>query len=307
MNIKKEDFKSIELSDKNLFEKYLSAEKKLNSDASFANLYMWKNVVNLKYIILGDALIIAGGKESSCFLTPPYLCKKDLDMVPYINSIHEFMLKENGFVCIRAVNERVKRQISQDLSDIYDIVEDRNNFEYVYDVNKLITLPGKNYHSKKNHINRFVRDYEYEYNSYSDKYFEECMQMQESWSNEKDFSDKYSLSESDAIRRALENYKELNLSGCVIKIDGEIKAFSFGTKLNEDTALILIEKADHKYQGIYQLINRDFLRHSFYNYKFVNRQEDMGDEGLRHAKMTYHPVSFAKKYIVRSKGCGKCP
>lgn len=307
MNIKKEDFKSIELSDKDIFEKYLGAEKKQNSDASFANLYMWQKVINLKYVILGDALIIAGGKEKSCFLTPPYLCKKDLDIAPYINSIHEFMLKEKGFVCIRAVNERVEQKIADEFSDIYDIAEDKNNFEYVYDVNKLITLPGKKYHSKKNHINRFVRDYDYEYDSYSDIYFEECMQMQEKWSLEKDFSDTYSSFESDAIRCALENYRELDLSGCVIKIGGEIKAFSFGTKLNEDTALILIEKADHEYQGIYQLINRDFLRHSFYGYKFVNRQEDMGDEGLRHAKMTYHPVSFAKKYIIRSNGCGQCP
>lgn len=301
MDIKIQDFKSIELSDKDIFEKYLSTEKKQNSDASFANLYMWKNVVNLKYLILGDALIIAGGKENSSFLTPPYFCKKDLDIVPYIHAIREFILKQKCVVCLRAVNEKVKKKIEQDFSDVCEIVEDRNNFEYIYDVNKLITLPGKKYHSKKNHVNRFIKNYDYEYDAYSDIYFEECMKMQESWSLEKDFSDKYGASESDAIRRALKNYKELDLSGCVIKIGGEIKAFSFGTKLNEDTALILIEKADHEYQGIYQLINRDFLRHNFYNYKFVNRQEDMGDEGLRYAKMSYHPISFAKKYTVRSK------
>ncbi|MEZ4358057.1 MAG: phosphatidylglycerol lysyltransferase domain-containing protein [Eubacteriales bacterium] len=307
MNIRREDFKSIELKDKDIIEKFLAGEKKLNSDACFANLYMWQKMINLRYIILGDALIIAAGKEDACFLTPPYLSKKDLDLSPYMSAINECMLRVNGFICIRAVNERVKEKIKKDFSDVYDIVEDRNNFEYVYDVNKLITLPGKKYHSKKNHVNRFIKEYDYEYDAYSDIYFEECMQMQESWSKEKDFSDKYSYFESDAIERALKHYKELGLSGCVIKIGGKIKAFSFGTALNEDTALILVEKADYRYQGIYQIINRDFLRHNFYNYKFVNRQEDMGDEGLRQAKMSYHPVSFAKKYTVRSKGCGKCP
>lgn len=93
----------------------------------------------------------------------------------------------------------------------------------------------------------------------------------------------------------------IDLSGCVIKIGEKVQAFSFGTRLNEETAVILIEKANNEYQGLYQLVNRDFLRYTFYDCKYVNRQEDMGDEGLRQAKMTYNPVFFATKHILKLK------
>lgn len=299
--LKIQDFKLIELEDKEIIEKYFKANVRQNSDYSFANVFMWSHAYNIRYTIFDEALVISVGSGKDMFLTPPYRLDPEADLCPYMKTIHNFLMENTGKVEIRAVSEVMKEKLFKRCSGGFDFFEDRDSFEYIYSVNELITLSGKKYHGKKNHLNKFLKTYEYEYAEYCDEYFDECMEMQEEWSRNKEFTQQEESTETGAIRRALINYKELGLKGCVIKIDGKIAAFSFGTALNENTAVILIEKASGNYQGIYQVINRDFLRYAFYDMEFVNRQEDMGDEGLRRAKMTYNPVAFAEKYIMRPK------
>ena len=301
MKLRKEDFQQLKLEDQARLEPFLGGMEKQNSDASFANLYMWKDSICLKYAVVEDGLILSMECGENRALTPPFLKNDSIDIAPYLQAEEDFLQAERGGFLLRAVSERMMEKIVRECPGRYAFEEDRKNFEYVYETERLMTLSGKKYHAKKNHINRFLKEYEYEFQPYTDELYGECIEMQRRWSADKAFSQNYLGVEEKAIDRALKFHRELGLSGCVIKIDGKIEAFSFGQKLREDLALILVEKANQQIQGLYQLINRDFLRYQFYDCAKVNRQEDMDDEGLRKAKMSYHPVEFAKKYLMRLK------
>ena len=94
----------------------------------------------------------------------------------------------------------------------------------------------------------------------------------------------------------IQSYFRLNQKGAAIKVDGNIVAMSFGEKLNDDMALIQVELADENYRGSYQAINKFFCENAWNDLKYVNREEDMGIEGLRKAKMSYNPVELLVKY-----------
>lgn len=184
----------------------------------------------------------------------------------------------------------------------YRLTEDRDNFDYVYNMEDLRTLSGKKYHGKRNHINQFLSQYTYEYVEVTPAMSAECMGVYEEWLAGKDPTEYGILGEQEAIRIGFKYMRELELLGGGIRINGKLRAFSLGERVDDDMAVIHIEKADADVPGLYPLINREFVEHAWTGVKYINREEDMGLEGLRRAKLSYNPAYLLKKYQAELPG-----
>ena len=195
--------------------------------------------------------------------------------------------------------------LQKDYPGKFKYIEERDYFDYVYDAEALRTLKGRKNQKKRNHLNYFLKEYEgrFEYKKLGKKEFEDCIELLRAWASNKaeqgDVDDGID-DEFIGIKKIFDNYdvleEEVKVAG--VYIDNKLEAFTIGEYINDDMALIHIEKANPEIRGLYQYINQQFLVHEFENVEFVNREEDLGIEGLRKAKLSYHPCKFVEKYTV---------
>ena len=187
----------------------------------------------------------------------------------------------------------------------FTVTEDRDNEDYVYLAEKLISLSGRKLHSKKNHLNAFHKLYpQAEYLPITQELIPLCRKELESWYHlraetlreEEQEDDPFIGYERAAIHEIFDNYADFQLKGGVIRIDGRVVAFTFGEQLNDDTAVIHVEKADPSVRGAYPAINQGFVAHAWADMKYINREEDMGLPGLRKAKESYKPEKMIEKF-----------
>ena len=187
----------------------------------------------------------------------------------------------------------------------FDIQADPNNFDYVYLAENLIKLSGRKYHSKKNHLNSFHSNYpQAEYLPITEEIIPQCREELNSWYRMRSQElpdDPFIGYELAAIHEVFDNFSDFKLRGGAIRIDEKIVAFTFGEQLNEDTAVIHVEKADPNVRGAYPAINQGFVAHEWSDMTYINREEDMGLEGLRKAKESYKPVKMIEKFIATLK------
>lgn len=250
------------------------------SEFTFANIYLFKNAHMYKIAELKNSLLIISGIDDghSFFMLPSGLPEKE-------------MLKElfKEFAIMKCASED---QASALVNMGYNIAEDRNNFDYIYLRKELAKLSGSMFHKKKNLVNAFISNYSYEAKPLLQKHVKDAMLILDIWRKESD-------NEGDfyAAKEALEKMDELQLCGGIYYADGKPAAYTMGEELGkEDTFVIHFEKAVGDYKGLYQFVNQSFAAIIPEKYKFINREQDLGDEGLRQAKMTYRPVGFVKKY-----------
>ena len=180
---------------------------------------------------------------------------------------------------------------------------DRDQADYVYESEKLATLAGKKLHGKRNHINKFQKLYpNWSYEPLNDENMEECFQMALKWRNQNGCEeDPGKNAEMCVALNALRLYKELDQRGGVLRVDGQVVAFTIGEELCEDTFVVHIEKAFADIDGAYPMINQQFVQHECTGYQYVNREDDAGSEGLRKAKLSYRPAFLVEKGILTRK------
>lgn len=176
----------------------------------------------------------------------------------------------------------------------YTVTEDRENFDYIYLKEDLESLQGRKYHKKKNLVNAFIKNYSYEGKPLLEEYHKDAFKILESWWNERHVEGDY-MAAKEAVQRA----EELSLCGEIYYVDGKPAAYTLGEEIaGGNTYVIHFEKALSGYKGLYQFINMSFASILPEKYVYINREQDLGDEGLRHAKMSYRPRSFVRKYRV---------
>lgn len=295
-------FSKLELEHKRLFDEYF---KKLNPQASeltFTNLFMWRDYYRISFTIENNLLVI---------IAEP--CKKEPFSFMFAGDINEDVFYDTYFKVgeyFRSRNWNVKFQrIEEQYLDLFrkcgdnlEFYHDENNSDYVYLSDNLINLAGKKYHGKKNHINRFKRDYEYEYVPLTGEYLDECRRIMDKWCEDKDCNcHRGSYCEKHANGEVLKNYEILGYKGALIKVNGKFEAYTIGEMLNNDTGVIHIEKANSSINGLYTFINQQFCEREFSTVKYINREQDMGEEGLRKAKRSYNPVKMVNKYTIVQK------
>lgn len=294
--------KSITLDDKELFDQYVYSFTYDISCINFTCLYMWRKFNKLTYEVINDYLCIAGEIQNKPFTLPP-LTKKDYDqaqLTETLDILHSYFKRENKPFLLKLVPKHLNNLIDTTHPGKYEFHADRDNFDYVYLTENLITLKGRKLHSKKNHWNYFMKNIPHEYVPLTKDLIDGSMDLVKEL-KEGPYTDlQLSLldSEEEAIYEALSNMDKLKFKGGAIIINDKVEAFTFGEPLNSDTMVVHIEKANSNFRGLYQGINQQFCQRECGDFKYVNREEDMGFEYLRKAKKSYRPVKMIEKYDV---------
>ncbi len=293
------DFKSITPSDRALYEKYLQNSERRGCEYSFLNVFLWGEQ---QFALTNGCLILFS--RFGDYLAYSYPLGNG-DRKSAIEKIIEDA-RERGIECrLNGVMPTEKEFIETTFPNTFEFSTNRDTYDYIYDLEALSTLAGKKYHSKRNFINRF-------YENYPDSVTEElnsdnvhlALKMAEEWFSEKEAllgADTFSL-EKEAIRRLATSFAELSPEGLLLKNGDDILAFTVGTHFYNDTFDVHFEKALRDSDGAYPLINREFARHIKEKYpevKFLDREEDMGLEGLRKAKESYRPLYNLEKWRAK--------
>ncbi len=210
-------------------------------------------------------------------------------------AVCEYLKSKGVTPVMRNLSADMKEELSALFPDKFNFVPDRNSFDYVYETKRLIDLGGKDLHTKRNHYNYFVKNNNYEYAEMTPSDVLSCKELFDKWMEKKEQT-KWILSSRAATFMALDNLKALGLTGGMIKIDGEICAFSVGEKVSDDMALIHLEVASPDVRGAFNAINREFCANAWKDCTYVNREEDMGLSGLRKAKEAYRPAFLLEKF-----------
>lgn len=205
-------------------------------------------------------------------------------------------------------NQAVFERVPEDLVNIWGNIdslkttskESRGHWDYLYSVSELTQLKGNRFHKKKNLLNQFKKKYTYRYVPLTEEMIQRALGMQETWCEWRDCEAHASLeAENRAIAKVLNSWQELQgLKGGAIMVESEMAAYTVAEQLTSDTLLIHFEKGSPEFKGVYQTINQMFLEHVGSGFQWVNREQDLGDDGLRKAKLSYNPVGFIKKYSV---------
>ncbi len=265
---------------------------------SYANLIAWRNIYSTSFSELCDGYaFLLTYKGEPHYFAP--VVSEQMAAQAYRNIVE--YAKSQGcatakFVCLP---ERHKQLIAQCFDGAY-ITPDRNKYDYIYEKQKLSEFSGKALHSKRNHKNRFLSLYgeKYFYRSLTAGDVPLCLEFNNSWYS---LNSEFDLEEERAATtELLNNFEKLNLLGGGIFIDGKLCAYTLASDSydDSDTLIIHTEKGLYDYHGIYPTICSEFLKYSPEKYKYSNREDDAGDEGLRKSKLSYKPVFLEKKYYA---------
>ena len=281
------EFQPVKAEDKEIIDFYFKQMDSRHCDMSFASVYLWKNYYPASYTICDDHLIFRGDREPVSFSYPigPGDPAKALD------AVMDYCMQQKLAPAFHCLSREQGEYLNQRYPGRFLIEYDRDDAEYIYECDKLMELRGKKYHGKKNHVNKFKKTYDWIYEEIDDRNVEECIHMLSDWrSDNEDPQDDEMGAEVCACRTALLERDFLGLKGGLIRADGKVVAFTLAERINSDTLVIHFEKAYAEIPGAYATINQEFLLHHAGDAAYVNREEDMGDPGLRKAKESYHPI-----------------
>ena len=287
------EFKKIELCDIEKIKAFTQNNEILACEKNLANLIIWQKAYNNMYAIKDGMLFLKSGKEKSQSFSIPIGgdIKKGLDM------IFEYAAPEKPRFWVQ--NDGKIADFKELLGESYDISPVRDAFDYIYKREDLANLSGKKYHSKRNHIAAFSKQHSWYFEPITDSNKAEVLECAEKWYSENfNRMDEYMAIEKEGITTLLENMELLNVRGGAIFVDGMVVAFTLGSPINENVFDIHIEKALKDYATAYTVINNEFAK-TLRDYEFINREDDMGLEGLRKAKLSYKPEMMLKKYRCR--------
>ncbi len=294
-------FKKPELEDREMILRHLKAGSYKGCERTFANIYLWARFYDLVWALVEETVVfrsVFGGQYSYTYPAG------DGDHRAAVEKILKECEEKGHPFALHGVSQKEYDELERYFPGRFQVEWPRDVEDYVYETEKLIHLSGKKYHGKKNHINQFKAacpDWSYE--SISDENVEECFQMALRWRELNGCEgDPEKNKEMCVALNSLRLFKELELKGGLLRADGEVVAFTLGEPVSEDTFVVHIEKAYADVRGAYPLINQQFLEHEVADYTYVNREDDTGDEGLRKAKLSYHPVFMVEKGAVTLKG-----
>lgn len=297
------DFTRITLAASETIKEFTSVWQLELSDLSFANMFIWRDSHNIEYCVEDDVLYIKlCHRRYPCFFFVPLMLDPERSLLEPLDKLRKYSSSIDEPLRVKSATEEQKSKIEMDCPDKYGFTFDEGRFDYVYNTRDLIELKGKKYHGKRNHVNRFMSLYDYEYMPLGAEHVEECIGVYTAWAEKKGVVGLDVEDEWRSVTEALYHFEELGLRGGAIRVDNAIQAFTLGEQLNSDMALIHIEKGNTDYEGIFSAINQMFLETEFSSTRYVNREEDLGIEGLRKAKRSYRPVRMVRKYDLKLKG-----
>ncbi len=292
------DFKPLTINEKGLLKPILDSRQSQICNFSFANLIIWGEYLKPSYALVDDVLILQENWDNNFFFCLPIGIKNNKKI---INLLRDYAESKGVEFVLHNVTEDVKAELETLFAHQFSYIPSRDFADYLYQRDALETLSGRKLQSKRNHINQFEKRYNYSFHPFTLDDVEPCLQMHERWAMENNCGgENCSLKlEGCAVKYALHHFQELDFIGGVLQVEGKVAAFTLANSINFNTIDVNIEKALDEYKGAYTMINKLFVKSLPENYLYVNREEDMGEEGLRKAKLSYQPMALLQKYNVK--------
>ena len=290
-------FKDVTLADRDTITSFTMKSDRRNCDLSFSNLCSWRFLYDTQFAVVDNFLVFkfwAG--EQLAYMMP--VGTGDLKAVLW--ELIEDARKENQHFCMLGVCSNMRADLEAILPGQFTFTEDRDYADYIYLRSDLSTLKGKKFQAKRNHINRFRNTYpDYEYTPITPDRIQECLDLEAEWCKVNNCDQQEGTgNERRALIYALHNFETLGLTGGILHVNGKIVAFTFGMPINHETFGVHVEKADTSIEGAYAMINYEFANRIPEQYIYINREEDLGIEGLRKAKLPYQPATILEKYMA---------
>jgi len=292
------DFHTPTLEDKPWVDGVLASYKCMNCAFTFAQMYLWSLHYGTQICRHDGCLLGRGG----------------IDRYRYYYPIGEYDIREIITVLSQDAEERGEelvlilaedwqvQELEQAFPGRFQRSSDRDDCDYIYNASDLIELPGRKYHGKRNHISRFTREHpDWTYEAICDNNTDECIRACHIWHDAQQDVDSSLAHERIILEKALMQRETLGLIGGLIRCDGQVVALTLGERLNSNTFVVHFEKALPGYEGAYPVINNQFASRELREYEYINREEDLGIEGLRKAKLSYHPAILLEKFTLTER------
>jgi len=290
------NFRNLTIEDKPLVDSLLKEMQPQISELTFTNLFVWNSSETVQLSRLDETVLLQRRRlrDDKTFLLPP-LGKQPLTSV--VKTLRKTNMRNYHLPPLYGLTFEESRQLSIDGAKVEP---DRDDWDYVYLTNDLAELLGDKYHSKRNFVTRCLSKHTCRYASIGPSEVNECLQLQTQWCSLRNCSLVPGLeAENTAIKTAFDNYAHLGVIGGAVYVDDKLEAFTLAEPLNDNTAVIHFEKANFEIAGLYQVVNQWFCQKELRNYKFVNREQDLGLIGLRKAKESYYPHHMVEKYVAQ--------
>ncbi len=291
------EFRILQLSDREWVQSALDQSEFMGCEYSFANNLAWRRSADTRCVRLGEFYLCASF-DTEDGVPVFYYPAGEGNVREAFSFMAEKALSMNVPLAVVGVTEEKLQLLSQLYEGEFTSEPYEDGFDYIYETKDIITLPGKRFHKKKNHLSQFERMYpQAVFSEMTEDDFDDCIAMSAAFYNEKHgYTDKSSVAEQFAIHIYFSHFHELGLKGGVLRVDGNLVGFSIGERLRNDAFVTHIEKADIAYKGAYAALTHYFTKYFAADYKYINREEDLGIEGLRRAKQSWQPAFLLRKY-----------
>jgi uncharacterized protein len=297
------DFRDITLEDKNWIDELLQYSDYMSTEYCFTSLYTWRNVYRTQICRYQDFVLIRSIVDD----TPNYIFPagrgNDAQIKEILDRYNSDALSLGHPMTLVGILNVQKEILERLYPDKFSFEPSRNSFDYIYLAEDLISLRGKKFQSKRNHIARFKELPDWSYEPLSAANLAECEQMNNEWCAKYGCKQNISMiQEACSVRCAIHHFEQLQLRGGLLRLAGKVVAFTIGELLNSNTMIIHVEKAFADIKGAYPTISQEFLTHQMLSpqqigFQYVNREDDAGDQGLRTAKLQYNPVFLLEKWV----------
>ena len=295
------DFHTPTLDDKDWINARIDETVSPSCEYTFGNIFAYTAKMDLKVAEYKGCLLtrcVYDGELMYCYPMGNGDKKAGIEAI-----IDDAENRKEDFI-IFGITKEFADELEANFPDKFKIVFDRGGSDYIYSRQDLVTLVGKKYQPKRNHISFFKKNFNWTYEKISRENIPDCIEMNRKWIELSLDERKDELNEEfDIIKRAFEYYEELGFVGGLIRVDGEVVAYTMGERMNDDTFCVHFEKAYSSYRGAYPMINREFCEHELSAYKYVDREDDLGADNLRKAKLSYYPVLIKEEFEAELKKC----
>jgi hypothetical protein len=296
------NLKPLTIRDQKIFRQFLGLFEHQLSAYAFENIYIWRVLFDIRWLIIKDCLCIFFKDKIGCFLYLPPLGKHvKASLIEKVFSIMDGLNSNKEISRIENIEEK-EFPFYRDLG--YELIDKPG--EYLCRKKDLVQLRGQNFKSKRACCNYFSKHYDYEYSGFDLKYRDDCLRLYNLWMRQRQDKSQESVYQGmlkdslSCLKILLDNYRDLDLVGRIVKVDKEVAAFSFGFKLKSDTFCVLYEITDLSVKGLAQFLFREFCS-ELKNYSYINIMDDSGLTNLKRVKLSYRPVKLIPAYIARRK------
>jgi len=289
----------LSIKDKDLFNKFLGLGRHELSAYAFENIYIWKTLFDIYWAVIDDSLCVFFKDKTSCFMYLPPLREK-----VRAGAIEKSFAVMNGLNKNKEIS-RIEKIGREDVSFYQDLGYKckEKGCEYLCRRADLAELKGDKFKSKRADVNYFIKHYKFEYLPFSAKDSKECLKLYDEWAKNRrakhaDYIYRGMLDDNYlCLKTLLDDHSGLDFKGRIVRVDGALKGFTLGFKLNKETFCVLYEITDLDTKGISQFIFQKFCEESA-GYKYINIMDDSGLENLKKVKLSYHPAKLIPSYIA---------